>query len=85
MKKLWFKNKTYGRGRVPASREGRLVTILYVVIMLLLGLTIDENSSPREVAFMFVLPILILTTSLLTIAYKTGEKPERRWGPKKDG
>lgn len=82
MKKLRFKNKTYGYGRVPATWQGRVIIAVYVIVLAALGLSLDENSPMREVAFMFILPCILLTIALLRIAYKTGEKPERRWGKK---
>lgn len=54
-----------------------------MVILVALALTLDEQSSVREVMFMFVLPMILLTITLLRIAYKTGEKPERRRGTKR--
>lgn len=80
--KLRFKNKTYGYGWVPVSWEGWLVTWLYAAIVIILTTTLDENSSRREVFFMGVLPIVLLTITLLRIAYKKGEKPEWRRGEK---
>ncbi|HVS79758.1 MAG TPA: hypothetical protein VHF05_02155 [Candidatus Paceibacterota bacterium] len=76
----WFKDKLYGWGWVPATWQGWLVIALYVVILVLLALTIDSNSSRREVAFMFILPVVILTTLLLVIIYKKGERPRWQWG-----
>lgn len=82
-KTLWFKAKTYGWGWYPSTWQGWLITFAYALIAVALGLTIDENSPPQEVAFMFFLPLLILSTGLVVIAWKTGEKPEWRWGNKK--
>lgn len=83
MKKLRFVNKTYGWGRVPVTWQGWAVTLTYILLLLALGFTIDENSPRKEILFMFVLPVVLLTIALLRICYKTGEKPERRWGKKK--
>lgn len=81
----WFKRKLYGWGWVPARWQGWVVIGVYVGILILLGSTLDENSSDREAVFMFVLPLLILTSALITICYKKGEKPRWQWGlPKKD-
>jgi len=82
---LWFKRKVYGWGWVPARWQGWVVIGVYVGILILLGSTLDENSSDREAVFMFVLPLIILTSTLITICYKKGEKPRWQWGlPKKD-
>lgn len=81
-KKLWFKAKTYGWGWTPCSWEGWLVTGVYVALIVLLALTLDEASPVLEVMFMFVLPVVLLTITLIRIAYARGEKPTWRWGNK---
>lgn len=81
-KKLWFKAKTYGWGWTPCSWEGWLVTGVYVALIVLLALTLDEASPVREVMFIFVLPVVLLTITLIRIAYARGEKPRWRWGNK---
>lgn len=80
----WFKAKCYGWGWTPATWQGWLVTLVYVVAILLFALTIDENSQDREVLFTFVLPMVLLTATFIRIAYKKGEKPHWHWGPPDD-
>lgn len=82
--KLWFKRKLYGWGWTPATWQGWLITFLYVVLLFLFALTIDENSSSREIIFTFFLPLVILTSTLIRIAYKKGEKPRWQWGRNND-
>jgi hypothetical protein len=79
MKTLWFKNKTYGYGWTPATWQGWLITIAYVVILIVFVLSVDWNNE-KEVMLMFVLPSIIVTTAFIGIAYKTGEKPRWQWG-----
>ena len=80
----WFKNKIYGWGWVPARWQGWIVIAIYLILIFLFGLTIDEQSPKSEIAFAFILPTAILTAMLLRICYKTGEKPSWQWGiPKK--
>ena len=55
----------------------------YMAIIVGLALTLDENSSNKEVMFMFVLPMVLAVSSLLRICYKKGEKPGWRWGGEK--
>jgi len=80
MQKLWFKRKRYGWGWYPASREGWAITLGYIVLILVLASTLDEHSSGREVTFMFVLPLILLTVTFIRIAYKKGETPRWQWG-----
>ncbi len=83
-KKLWFRAKTYGWGWTPSSWEGWLVTVLYILLVLACFLTLDQNSPTREVMFMGVLPLMLLTIAFIRIAYRKGEKPSWRWGKKEN-
>lgn len=80
----WFKAKLYGWGWTPAKWQGWLVVFLYVAFIIFFSLTIDDNSDNREIVFTFVLPVAILTATLIRICYKKGEKPRWNWGLKKD-
>lgn len=76
----WFKAKLYGWGWDPATRQGWLVILGYIVAVILFALTIDENSPAREIVFTFILPTVLLTVALIRICYKKGEKPHWQWG-----
>lgn len=78
-KGYWFKRKAFGWGWTPATWQGWIIGI-YLAIILLLASTIDELSSQREVMFMLVLPLVILTTTFIRIAYLKGESPKWSWG-----
>lgn len=80
-KKLWFKRKLYGWGWTPVTWQGWLATILYVAIVVACAATLDDDSSAREIALIFVLPFVLTTAAFLRIAYKHGEKPGWQWGP----
>lgn len=80
----WFKRKLYGWGWTPAKWQGWVVLIIYILALFLFAFSIDESSPDREVIFTFVLPIVLLTITLIGICYKKGEKPRWQWGiPKK--
>lgn len=79
-KKLWFKRKLYGWGWTPSSWEGWLITLVYLVLVVLFSLTIDENSPTKEIMFTFVFPVVLLTITFIRIAYNKGEKPRWQWG-----
>lgn len=76
----WFKDKLFGWGWTPVRWQGWVIVLVYVVIMIALSLTVDENSSNREVVFNLILPLIILTSTLIRICYKKGEKPHWQWG-----
>lgn len=79
-KGYWFKAKLYGWGWVPVKWQGWVVILVYMVAVFSLALTVDENSSGKEMVFTFFLPLAILTLTLLRICYKKGEKPKWQWG-----
>ncbi len=79
--KYWFKAKWYGWGWTPATWQGWLSTVVYISLLVAFSLTINDNSTDREVAFTFGLPATLLTVAFLWLAYKKGEKPGWHWGP----
>jgi hypothetical protein len=84
MKNIWFKRKWYGWGWYPATWQGWCITVLYIALVVLFGLTLDESSPPQEIAFTFGIPVLLLTITFIQIAYRTGEKPRWQWGKPSD-
>ena len=76
----WFKRKLYGWGWTPARWQGWAVVGIYVIVIVALALTVDENSSVREIALMVILPAVLLAITLIRICYKKGEKPRWQWG-----
>ena len=76
MEQPWFTAKKYGYGWQPASREGWLVTIAFMAYLLWLGFNFDIEADIPGFFFRLTAAIVLL----LIICYKTGEKPEWRWG-----
>ncbi len=76
----WFKRKLYGWGWTPATWQGWATIGVYIVLILLFALTVDENSPKNEVFFTFFLPIILLTVTLIRICYTKGESPRWQWG-----
>jgi uncharacterized membrane protein YhaH (DUF805 family) len=78
---IWFKAKTYGYGWYPATWQGWLIILLWVV---LLGLNawrlMSTDMPPVENTIEFVAETLAMTAVLIYISYKTGEPPRWRWG-----
>ena len=79
----WFKRKMYGWGWVPATRQGWLVILAFLVSIFLDSFMLDSIGSPtaQQVA-MFYAKIFLTVIILLMICYKTGEKPKWQWGGK---
>ena len=82
MSKPWFRPKQYGYGFTPASLEGALATVLYVVVVI---------STVRFLPFEFAdhlmgmivtaLAVLLVTAAFLILCSLTVEGDMRwRWG-----
>ncbi len=85
MKKLWFKNKTYGYGWFPVSWEG-WVTILVFLILVWLGIYFISGNTAlaaEQKVYQIVAVTIVLSIILVIVAAKTGEKPGWHWGDKK--
>lgn len=82
-KKLWFKNKRYGWGWYPASREGWAVLLVWVLFFILGEIVFlrSMQTSPSNTAVVgFVVYVTLTLSVLLRICYLRGEKPRFRWG-----
>lgn len=82
-KKYWFKCKLFGWGWTPATWQGWLLTLVYLFIIIGLSLSVDENSSDKEVYLVVLLPVFILTIAFIRLAHKKGEPLRWQWGLKK--
>ena len=80
----WFKAKLFGWGWTPAKWQGWVVIIIYILALLLVVLSREEeipgNPDSGSNFLVFALPIILLTAILLIICYKKGEKPSWNWG-----
>lgn len=83
-KKLWFKRKLFGWGWYPCSWEGWVTILIFLACIIFFAGTINETSPAREVMFTFILPLAILTSLLIRICYKKGEKPCWQWGKRRN-
>ncbi len=86
--RYWFKRKVLGWGWTPATWQGWLSTLLYMVLVLSLIFTREEaipgNSDSGSNFLVLGLPLIVLTALFIFIAYKKGEKPKWQWGKPKD-
>lgn len=80
--RLWFAAKRYGYGWYPSTWEGVLVTLGFVIGVVipipLLPLVGEEYG--LLVSVLYLLWAILLTTLLLWICVKRGEKARWRWG-----
>jgi hypothetical protein len=84
MSKLWFKAKDYGWGWYPSAWQGWLVVLGYIVILAVIFILTKNYIVNDSDVFIFLIPVAIATALLLFICYKKGERPEWRWGKKKE-
>jgi hypothetical protein len=80
---LWFVNKTYGWGWVPVTWQGWLSVGIYAALTgmnVLVIAAFAQGGAPVVYALMAIVFQIILTAGLMWFCYRTGEKPEWRWG-----
>lgn len=83
MTRLWFKAKKYGYGWYPATWEGMVVILAFIIlhtlgVLLLLASLSRWPSGP--VTLWFSLFFILNTATLIAICIKKGERPRWRWG-----
>lgn len=82
-KNYWFEAKRYGWGWTPASREGWLIMLAWILAIVYISSKAESVArAGGDVLMKITLPIGILTALLLVICYKTGERPSWHWGDK---
>ncbi len=84
MTKLWFRAKQYGYGWYPASREGWMVLLWYIILLLaplsLVSAYSKNALADSTVALWYSPYVILLTVLLIWICVKTGEKARWRGG-----
>lgn len=67
---------------MPATWQGWVVTILYIVFVVWAGRSMEMSSVSNPNINLFTIQVLLATVVLLGICFLTGEKPRWRWGDK---
>lgn len=84
MQKPWFKNKTYGWGWQPATWQGGLVMIIWMIVEVCSIWYFYTLFGTSNNFVWWVIGISVVSSTLLVIvAALTGEKPRWQWGEKK--
>lgn len=73
---IWFKRKKYGFGWYPATWQGWLIILVWLILFIFTVKTFDHEWLKNLII------VLILTSLLIYISYKKGEKPKWQWGEK---
>ncbi|MCF7871644.1 hypothetical protein K9L97_01295 [Candidatus Woesearchaeota archaeon] len=74
MRKHWFKRKLYGYGWYPVSKEGWVVTIVAVLLIIVFSKLIEVDSLAG------IIYLVLTVVALVTICMLTGEKAKWSWG-----
>lgn len=81
-KQYWFKRHRYGYGWIPVTRQGILLIIIYMLVIiigiLVLGL-IPEDGIVVSLA-LYLIGLTILTSTLLRITRRHAPRLKWRWG-----
>jgi len=76
----WFKRKLYGWGWTPATYQGWVTILAYVIGLAFFISKLEEGMPWSEAKTEVVAPIVIITILLIFISYWKGEKPKWQWG-----
>jgi hypothetical protein len=81
----WFKARRYGWGWSPATGEGWFVTLIYVIAVTLIFFDFFRADGefilqPTTIDSGHIFAFWALTSLLILITWRTGEKPRWRWG-----
>lgn len=83
--KYWFKAKLYGWGWVPVRWQGWVVIGVFIAFIVWSGFGLDGPAEPTASQLNWFFAKVVLAVALIMIiCYKTGEKPQWRWGPPKN-
>ncbi len=83
-RRYWFVRKTYGWGWTPATIEGWVALILYMVCVILPFVAVDQKShSGSDTLYGWFPYFLIATVAFIALCMCTGESPRWSWGKKK--
>ena len=76
----WFKAKTYGYGWYPATWQGWVTILVYLVI--LAGLIYIFETNVEKYLVFYLVSVFVSSGLLVCISYKKGEPTKWRWGKK---
>ena len=83
--RFWFKRKRYGWGWTPATWEGWLILVIWVIVTFAPIILLDSKFLTNTLVGIksFVAYEVAIVLALLLVCWKTGESPRWQWGDKK--
>ena len=85
-RKIWFKRKRYGWGWYPSSWEGWAILLGWIVLFLIGEFAFIHQMSlhqSRLIIAVYFLFIGCITSVLIAVSFRRGERPRWQWGDKK--
>jgi len=79
--KLWFKRRNFGYGWYPNSIEGWIIVLSYLIFVMSGTFFFSKNPEGKN-SVIFLSIVFLLTSALILISYKKGEKPMWMWAGK---
>lgn len=77
----WFRAKSYGWGWVPATWHGWVILVVFIALIVGNVYRIDSRShSASDTLIQAVPESIFLILILIGICWRTGERPQWRWG-----
>lgn len=80
---IWFKRKKYGWGWYPATKQGWMFMIAWIILFVL-GVVIYERhmieAASSFATLLYLLYVASLIYLLLKVSYRYGEAPRWQWG-----
>lgn len=78
--RYWFKRKPFGWGWVPATWEGWVTMLVFLLAIVGNALRIDWVPEPTDAqVLVFVVQTFVMALILIGICYVTGEEPKWQW------
>ncbi len=77
----WFKRKLYGYGWTPATKEGWVVTLGAIAVIVGNAVRFERGGyADGDVVLQMLAPTFLAVAVLLYFCFTKGEKPKWQWG-----
>ena len=85
-KAYWFKRRRYGYGWTPATWQGMLSLLVFLVVVVGGGFMIADTPKGQFTAGIaaYIIAVLLASAGLAIISIIKGPPPKWRWGSKPD-
>ncbi len=82
---LWFKNKRWGYGWSPNTKNGWIVTIAYLAVIYVLAEVFASQGEELDLMFSLLIGFAVVVTTLVLffVSLRHAPKPKWQWGENK--